>query len=124
MGLMAIMSNKFLRSGYEKAVADQKVPPQGTGAKERIRQETFCTMLFAGETDVDAQENTHSSYLTMSTGPGGMGDPYGCTAAVSVEAAECLLHAIDHGNERSLRVGFGTPAYPLAHLDVLDRLVA
>merc|ERR1712050_290089 len=80
-------------------------------------------MVFVGETETSTDELSHSAYLTLITGPGGMGDPYECTAVVAVEAAECLLDTLDRGAGNDLRVGFGTPAYHLAHLGFVDRLV-
>lgn len=123
MGQLALFNNKFLRSGYAQAVAEEKIPPPGTGAKERIRQESSITMVFVAEAD-EPGDTPRKAYCTLVTGPGGMGDPYECSAVIAVEAACCALDALQVGRDGALRPGFGTPTYHLAHLGLRDRLVA
>lgn len=115
------MQNMFLRRTYKKAVAAKKLPSPGQGPKERVRRECLIRRVFVGETDGGGG---HKAHCVMNAGPGGMGEPYECTAVTALETAFCLLDAEDKGDDDTLRFGFGTPAYHVAHLGILERLVA
>merc|ERR1711933_344814 len=63
------------------------------------------------------------AYCVVNCGPGGVGDRYEGTAVMSLEVAHTLLDAADGGGV-ALRSGFGTPVSQLAHLGLLERLIA
>jgi len=106
---------------YQKLVAGNKVPPAGSGPGERIRQEAAVTRVFVATADETSKEAPRQAYLVSKLGPGGLGDPLAGTAMCSLEGALCILKALD-SEPNSLRSGFGTPVYHLAHLGFQKRL--
>eukprot|EP00747_Dinoflagellata_sp_TGD_P179745 gnl/TRDRNA2_/TRDRNA2_31052_c0_seq1.p1 gnl/TRDRNA2_/TRDRNA2_31052_c0~~gnl/TRDRNA2_/TRDRNA2_31052_c0_seq1.p1 ORF type:complete len:242 (-),score=43.54 gnl/TRDRNA2_/TRDRNA2_31052_c0_seq1:117-842(-) len=117
------LSNKFLRRGYDKHISMQKIPNRGQGPCERLRKEAVCTRIFVAEGE-PARGSTKGkvAHCVANPGPGGMSDHGEGTAALVVEAAGCVLDALEAGH--TLRPGFGTPSYHLAGFGYLKRLAA
>lgn len=115
-------SNMFLRRGYEKHLSMQKLPGQGQGPCERFRKEAAYTRIWVAEADVPEGQKAQKAYCVFQAGPGGDGDFSEGTAGIALEAAACVLTALD--GDQKLRSGFGTPTYHLAHLGFAERLIA
>merc|ERR1712039_963491 len=105
---------------YKMNLERGAVAPPGFGPKERLRREGLVTKIVVGEAD-EPKEDRRKVHCIMNAGPGGAGEPYECCALVTLEAAGCILDALDKG-AGDLRGGFGTPMYHLAHLGFCTRL--
>lgn len=115
------LQNKFLRRGYDKHLELNKLPGRGTGPCERMRKEAVYTRIYVAEAETSAAEEGMRAHCIFSPGPGGASDFQEGTAASALDAADCLLTALD-SNPSALKAGFGTPAYHLAHLGFAERL--
>lgn len=109
---------------YRWQVANKHIPPERAGPRERLRQETFVTLVFVGQADEEAGDYARCVHLVMTMGPGGVGDRYEGSATICIEAGASLLAAEEADGAKGLRPGVGTPTYHLAHLGFLDRLKA
>jgi len=112
---------------YENMVKRQQIQPPGSGPRERLRQETFVTLIFAAIAE-EAGPKPRMAHCVLNAGPGGVGDRYEGSATLCLEAGACLLAAADAAANGSdvggLRPGWGTPTYHLGHLDFLERIIA
>merc|ERR1740123_2983957 len=112
-------------AGQQSLMVEKKmIPPPSWGPKERIRQETFVTKVFVAIADGGAKENEaqQKAHCVMNAGPGGVGDRFEGTATIMIEAACCMLDAVER-RMGALRHGWGTPVYHLAHLGFFERLI-
>mmetsp|Transcript_81079 Transcript_81079/g.173353 ORF Transcript_81079/g.173353 Transcript_81079/m.173353 type:complete len:699 (+) Transcript_81079:89-2185(+) len=103
------------KRGVQMYVEEGRFPPPGSGPKERVRAEAVSTRIFVAEADEVGPERRRA-HCVVKLGPGGRGDPHQGTAEASIQAACCILDALDGGRASELRYGFGTPVYHLAHL--------
>eukprot|EP00747_Dinoflagellata_sp_TGD_P001698 gnl/TRDRNA2_/TRDRNA2_102352_c2_seq1.p1 gnl/TRDRNA2_/TRDRNA2_102352_c2~~gnl/TRDRNA2_/TRDRNA2_102352_c2_seq1.p1 ORF type:complete len:209 (+),score=29.18 gnl/TRDRNA2_/TRDRNA2_102352_c2_seq1:93-629(+) len=106
---------------YSQRLERGQFPPVCSGPKERIRQEALLMRVFVAEAD-DPGPERRQAYLIQKLGPGGAGDPQGGSAILLAEGARCLLTALETAPD-TVRPGFGTPVYHLAHLGFKQRLV-
>mmetsp|Transcript_52528 Transcript_52528/g.163065 ORF Transcript_52528/g.163065 Transcript_52528/m.163065 type:complete len:566 (+) Transcript_52528:151-1848(+) len=120
------LKSVIVQNKLESLVKEKKIPPAGHGPGERSRRERLDTRLFVATTDESNPKTPpRTAHMVLSTGPGGIGDRYEGTAAMTLEAASKLLETEDQGKGRMLRPGWGTPVYHLAHLGgFMERLVA
>merc|ERR1712217_500611 len=77
----------------------------------------------AAKSGKDATEPA-TAHCILKAGPGGLGDRFEGSAALIIEAAKCLLDAVDVGGKDMLHPGWGTPVWHLSHLGYFDRMVA
>merc|ERR1740123_2315200 len=103
----------------------RQIQPPASGPRERLRQETFITFIFAATADEPGDE-PRKAHCIVNAGPGGVGDRYEGSATICLEAGACLLAAQDAdrssaGGKGLLRPGWGTPVYHLAHMGFLER---
>jgi len=124
----SLIFGEFARRFYKKNLEEKKLPPQGAGPNERLRQECFLTMVFVAAAEASAAsaggEPPPVVHCVLRAGPGGMADRFEGSATVALEAAACLLDAADSGHMGVLHGGWGTPTWHLTHLAYFERLVA
>jgi len=105
---------------YKRNIELKKIPPPGFGPNERLRQESFLTVVLVGE--AEEKKEPRRVHCIARAGPGGMADRFEGSATIALSMAACLLEAQEAGLE--LRGGWGTPTWHMAHLGFYERMVA
>jgi len=117
--------DEYMKRFYKSSLEQKKLPPPGAGPNERLRQECFITCVFVAEAEeAAAAEDPLRIHCILRAGPGGMADRFEGSAIMALEATACFLEAADSGCAGTLRPGWGTPTWHLAHLGYFERLVA